>query len=181
MTDPRSPLRWLLWLLALPWSLAVAWPLVLLLRTFAAQDLRWQWPGILTATWRPWVRAHWRYSTTLGHAMVLHPEHAAGAILAHELVHVRQAEDEALRAFVGAVAAVLATGSWLFAGAWWATSYAHLATNFLAAILRGGRVYRDAEHERSAYAQSGTGEWRTHGPQIMSVGRVTHNPRGFPR
>ena len=74
----------------------------------------------------------------------------------HEAVHVRQAEDENLKALLVALAVLLTTGHWLLAVGIWCSGGLWLFVHNATAIIRYGfaNAYRDAEHERSAYAQT---------------------------
>lgn len=111
----------------------------------------------IDATWRPWVARFWRYSTTLGLSVIVHPEHRdLEELRRHEAVHVRQHQDHA---FLGAILAI-ATVWWSREAALllWLASPAYSAPCWLTAWLRGGDPYRDAEHERSAYGQVAAGE-----------------------
>lgn len=127
---------------------------------FAAKDLKFDkemWT--LTATWRPWVTKFWKYSTTLSYGIIYQPG-VSPRTIKHEHVHVRQVQDRCTLAFFLGLAALitgLATMSaplcW-FALGLWLTGPIYQVPNFLTAVLRGGHVYRDAEHERSAYAQT---------------------------
>lgn len=109
---------------------------------------------VLSATWRPWAAKIWKYSTTLGRGMVLQPD-AGDRILDHEMVHVRQFEDATLLALIVSLLVTLVTWNlwWLLL---WASGPLWLSTAYLGAVMRGGRIYRDAEIERSAYAQTDT-------------------------
>lgn len=111
-----------------------------------------------TAQWRPWFGKRWKYSTTLGICTVFNAEHLENVRLhQHELVHVRQFGDDALFFVLLAGWEVLA----FFSPLWfrmvltvpvvWLLLY---VAKFLGAWLRHGHVYRDSEHERSAYAQT---------------------------
>lgn len=169
-----SPFRWTLWILSLPWNaLVLVAGAITGFWWWAARSWRLDWSEgvpILCGVWRDWIdkdpddpsdTGFWRYSTTFGHVILFQRRHLEGRngerLQQHERRHVRQLEDEALRAFVLGVIVVVATDDWLLAIALVATAYAHLATNFLSALLRGGNPYRDAEHERSAYAQTDVG------------------------
>jgi len=106
------------------------------------------------------ARNLWRYSTTIARGMIFQPNLSPRTIQ-HEYVHVRQAEDRVLLAFVVSlvVAFVELEPLWLIL---WITGIAWQLPNFLTAVMRGGHVYRGAdgrigpEHERSAYAQTDT-------------------------
>jgi hypothetical protein len=148
--------------LVLTWpSILIGWGYVLLLTVvFVAH--RWSFDKenlVLSAVWRPWVTKFWRYSTTISRGIIYHPAAVEDTrIREHEMVHVRQVEDCVLLSLVlGAVAATLiaaqATPFFAFLG-FWVAGVAFQLPNFLGAVLRGGHVYRDAEHERSAYAQT---------------------------
>lgn len=147
-----KPARVLLLVLACPRFLGWLWPL-LCVGTFFARDLRVIDDAVLVATWRPWlVEKGWKWSVTLAGGMVLHPQ-AGARVLAHERVHVRQAEDAALGGLVLAllVSLVELDAGWLLL---WPGAMLLSTANYLGAVLRGGHAYRDAEHERSAYAQT---------------------------
>lgn len=111
----------------------------------------------IDATWRPWVARWWRYSTTLGLAVIYHPRHVdLEELRRHEAVHVRQHQDHA---FLGALLALAVVWwSWEAALLLWCASPLFSAPCWLTAWLRGGDPYRDAEHERSAYGQVAAGE-----------------------
>jgi hypothetical protein len=151
MTDHTLPLRVTRYVLCWPRFLGWAFPL-LAVTCFFARDLRLLEDAVLVATWRPWFAARWKYFTALAAGWCIHPKHAEPEI-AHERVHVRQMEDLALAGLVLAIVVSLAAWS-----PWglllWPGALVLKACNFLGAVLRGGHVYRDAEHERSAYAQT---------------------------
>lgn len=160
--------RWLLFVVTLPWAL-VTWVLGLLTLGWATHRPRFVGAAILTFRLRGWVAKRWRYSTTIGRAIFWNPRHVQTnteldeRIERHERVHVRQGEDLMLLSFL--VGLAVAIGWWSHGEAmigvrWWIGLWASgglwLAPNFVTAFLRYGPkgVYRDAEHERSAYAQT---------------------------
>lgn len=152
-------MRWILLPLSLPTALA-SWLALVLLGLGFAHRYRIA-PGlILTAAWRPWVPT--RFSVTLGRAVVYTPlayDDTAAAdnrTERHEAVHVRQAEDENLKALLVALAVWLTTGHWMLALCIWCSGGLWLFVHNMAAVIRYGfaNAYRDAEHERSAYAQT---------------------------
>lgn len=144
-------------LVTLPIFLGWLWPLALVALWFA-QRLRWAEPSpgaprILEATWRPWVARRWRYSTTLAAGRAMHPWHGR-VVEAHEAVHTRQSEDWALAGLVlaGVGMAIAPSALWLLL--WPGPCMLVLQlVSYPMAGLRGERFYRDAEMERSAYAQ----------------------------
>lgn len=153
-------MRWLLLPVSLPTALASWLALILLMLLGFAHRPRWA-PGLLlTAAWRPWVNT--RFSVTLGRAVVYTPlayDDTAAAdnrTERHEAVHVRQAEDENLKALLLASLVWAFTNHWLLALGIWCSGGLWLFVHNLTAILRYGisGAYRDAEHERSAYAQT---------------------------
>ncbi len=141
----------------LTWPRFIGWLFPLLaVGLFLARDLRLLEDGVLTATWRKWAARIWHYSTTLGAGMVLQAG-VSPRTMAHERVHVRQFEDAALAGLVLAlvVSLVELQPLWLLL---WPAGMLLMLPNFAGALLRGGHVYRDAEHERSAYAQTDSRE-----------------------
>ena len=164
---------WILFALALPAViLGHLYVLLACLFWFAGWGtLRYQGAGVLTARWRPWFSKRFRYSTTLGRGICYGPgSYDASAAIdnrteMHEFVHIKQFEDAccqglALGALLmtltlwwGWVTPVEGLGLWALV---WATSPAWNAVNNLTGALRYGikGLYRDAEHERSAYAQT---------------------------
>jgi hypothetical protein len=108
--------------------------------------------GVFQTTWRPRFAAKWRYSTTLGFWMGIHPEHGT-KVEAHEFVHIRQYEDmNLLGAIIGGIVAFwswrLGLILWCSSGCLW------LLPNFLSGWIRFGDAYYGSEHEKSAYAQT---------------------------
>lgn len=151
--------RWLLFALGLPWNLTVSYPLIGLLRLFGlAQDLRWDKHGVLTAVWSDKVAKYWHYSTTIGHGIVFYPGAREDArVVRHEDVHVRQMEDNALLAFLLFLLLASYGHQGLALFVWWSHGTWPLLC-YVASALRYGwsreSVYRNAENERSAYAQT---------------------------
>ena len=151
--------RWLLYVLCLPWTLTVSYPLVGLLRLLgAAESLEWGKFGVLTATWTEATYKRWPYSTTLGHAIVFKPHGREDRrIVHHEDVHVRQTEDHMV---VGFLLCLLLSvlGHWAIGLALWWSAGSWLLVGYLTAGIRWGwsqkSMYLGAEHERSAYAQT---------------------------
>lgn len=125
---------------------------------FFAKDLKLIDDGILVATWRPWVVKRWRYSMAFSAGFVLHPAPSLESFartLAHERVHVRQTEDGALVGLLlGLTITLIEMNPWYMV--LWPLLMWGKTLGWLGAVLRGGHVYRDAEHERSAYAQTDT-------------------------
>jgi len=106
-----------------------------------------------------WLARHWRYSTTLGHVIILQAAHQRTRVMTHELVHVLQMEGRALHGWaLGGLQVAL-----LHLGAEWAVlPTAVLSATWLsygaasaAAWLRGGRPYLDNAWERHARAETG--------------------------
>jgi hypothetical protein len=118
--------------------------------------------GILVLTWRTWFAERYRYSLTIGHCVHMHPR-AGELTWAHEMIHVRQAENlNVLGAVVGGLSCIV---SWRLGLIIWATSGPlWLVPNYLTGWLRYGNAYYGASHERSAYAQldhpTPTGTWK---------------------
>lgn len=126
---------------------------------FVAKPLRKdrEMPFALVLTWRPWFAKRWRYSTTLGFTIFMHPRHLEeqgddGRTLKHERVHVRQYVDDGILALLLSLPTFFV--SWKLALVLLACAPLFRVSGFLGALLRGGHVYRDAEHERGAYGQT---------------------------
>lgn len=108
--------------------------------------------GVFQTLWRPWVADRWRYSTTIGACMWMHPDHGANTEW-HEFVHIFQYEDmNLLGAVIGGLCCIV---DWRLGLILWASSGAlWLLPNFISGWIRFGDPYRGSEHERSAYAQT---------------------------
>jgi len=110
--------------------------------------------GVLMTVWRK----DFSYSTTLGRGIVFSnklDERKAERIAAHERVHIRQFEDYCLYGLLTSAVVAIFGGGWLSLLLWPFGMFL-LLMNFVSAILRFGvkGLYRDSEHERSAYAQT---------------------------
>lgn len=100
--------------------------------------------------WRPCFAKRWKFSTTIG-AVTLHPSHLRNPRLwEHESVHIRQFDDQSIAAWF-MVPAVYFLPIWTVPVSLVLCIY---IGSSLGAWLRGHHIYRDAEHERSAYAQT---------------------------
>jgi len=141
------------WLI--PFTLPVllqGWLLGLLSLTFGIAKSPRVKRGVMQLTWRDWIANRWRYSTTLGACMWIHPQHG-GTTEFHEFLHVQQYEDEAMKAawVLGIVAFwewKLALILYAFSGPLW------LITNFIGGLARYGNAYYGSSHERAAYCQT---------------------------
>lgn len=142
-----------LWLCSLPWAL-VGYAFVLLACALGlARHIKWLSFAVLTAEWKPKAATRWQYSTTVGRGIIFQPD-ADARVHAHEMVHVRQTEDAGLAALFVALLLFVLTHSWLVALLVWVSSEMGFLWFYVAAWLRGGNIYFDAEHERSAFAQT---------------------------
>lgn len=161
----RNVQGWILFAFALPGVLVGYLWLLLLCVVYVAEwkSLRFQGAGVLTARTRQWAAEYWGFSTTLGRAVLYHPNSYDDTPLIldrrverHEFVHIKQWEDELVQAFLVGLVSALVTGNWwLFVGIW-CSGVAWKLPNFVTAVLRYGwrGLYRDTEHERSAYGQT---------------------------
>lgn len=173
-------MKWLLFVFCAPWTFLVSWPLVLFFSLFAAEHLRLERNGLLTAIWRIWVysprngkRALWRYSTTIGRGIIFQPNQrrplksqALTPTERHEMVHVRQHEDCMVLSFVVGLSVAISIGvvldQWpfgaLLGGALWTSGGLWQLPNFVASVLRYGPnaegFYWSTEHERAARSQT---------------------------
>lgn len=166
---PRKGLTWNPFGRLFLWQPGQSWPEG---KMSVFNDEEGRWLPVGSKTENPddiYARNIWKYGTTLAYGII----YAPGALPEddtteddtrherHEDVHVRQGQDEVVLGFL--VGLVVAIGMWVHADigtgfAWWAAVWMSSVTwrlpNMLTAVLRGGHVYRDAEHERSAYAQT---------------------------
>lgn len=157
-------MRWILFIISLP-AVIISWLFVSILWICqAVNNLEMEPYGILRATWRPWVSRRWRYSNSIGRATIyqqnsLSDRRNAHRVTAHENVHIKQGEDEMLKAFIAGSIVGLATWNlWWFIGIW-SSGILWLLFGYLGSALRYGKsnsrhIYRYAEHELSAYAQT---------------------------
>lgn len=147
----KLALRIVRYVLTWPTFFGYLFPLIMV-AIFFAKSLRFEEDAVLAATWRPWVEKRWKYHQTAARGMVFRSD-ASPRGVQHEYVHVRQQEDRILLALVLALVVSIFTLNpwWMFL---WPSGVLWQAPNFVMAVLRGGHIYRDAEHERSAYAQS---------------------------
>ena len=152
--------NWVLFIVATP-AVIFGWVVVLLaVLLFFAHKPKFAPYGVLTAQWRPWFAKVWKYSTTFGRGIIYHPKIADGTpniidsdVEKHEMIHVRQSEDRILLALLIGLIVFFITKNWVLGLSIWTSGFLWQLPNFLTALLRGGHVYRDTEHERSAYAQ----------------------------
>lgn len=124
--------------------------LLLLLGTVGSGrwDLR---RGVVWVRLRPgsWLAGRWRWSTTLGHVVLLSPKANDGTVR-HELVHVRQAEAVCCAwAFI-----VVLTGSVPALCLWPAAWLLVYAAASLAAWLGGREHYHGNVFEQQAYKEA---------------------------
>ncbi len=95
-----------------------------------------------------WLARHWCYSTALGHVILWHPDHDE-CVLAHELVHVVQAEACCVAWWLLALVAWSPMLSWLSPLAWLAI----YGASCVAAWLSGAQPYLGNVFERHARAE----------------------------
>lgn len=122
-------------------------------------------PGwVPTVQWRPWVDRRYRYSTTIGRGISYKPAHRDDPefvntqLERHERKHIWQGEDLCFISFLLGALITIVTGDWILGLIIWSSAVIWLAVNFITAGLRERDftiegMYRNAEHERSAYAQ----------------------------
>lgn len=153
MPSRRSFLRYAL---CAPWDLVV---LLLAPLLWLAQQARPQvrhgvvWLDVREGSW---IHRHWRYSTTLGHVVLLQPGLVGSQVEDHELVHVHQYEGAVCSVWLVGLTFALGTlttgwGGLVLVGLlapWWGYAGASLA-----ALLRDERPYLDNCFERHARAE----------------------------
>ncbi len=146
---------WVLAIFSLPTFVGWIFPLLMcVIRLASFKHLKLSKTGVLMTVWRK----DFSYSTTLGRGIVFSnklDERKAERIAAHERVHIRQFEDYCLYGLLASVVVAILGGGWLSLLLWPFGMFL-LLMNFVSAILRFGvrGLYRDSEHERSAYAQT---------------------------
>ncbi len=172
--------KWILFGYVAPYGCTIGWGwLTLCVVGFFAHKIAWGPYGVLTAQWRPWFAKRYRYSTTLGRAIIYHPDVADGTpnkidtrVEQHEWVHIRQCEDLMVRSCLLGLALWAITGNvYLMVGVWFSGGPLQIINSFTS-LLRNWRsrpveytgwsgwwrhwvidvMYRGSEHERSAYA-----------------------------
>lgn len=169
----RSAGSWVLFAVSLA-AVVVGWLWVALgvaLFIVEPSTIRFQGAGVLVGRQREWYAKRVAYTTTVGRGIWMARDYydftAAldNRIECHEFVHIRQWEDAQAWGLVGGLIASSLGSAWLgldvgqFFGMWaiiYVLSVASMITNFATAVLRYGLkgIYRDTEHERSAYAQT---------------------------
>lgn len=163
MTEGTSLIGgWVLFAFTLPWTLLMWLVGLLAMATWIAYKPRFVGFGVLTLTWRPWFEKRWRFSTTLGRTVFYRSsatttrEPYDGRIERHELVHVRQLEDSMVRSFIVGGFVAMIVNDWRYWLALWIAGGFLFGIAYITGAIRYGLMngYRDAEIERSAYAQT---------------------------
>lgn len=153
---------WVLFAITLPWTLLMWFVGALAMVAFIAHRPSFVGFGILKLYWRPWLAKRWGYSTTLGRTIIYRPTASETPdphderVERHELVHVRQLEDSSFRALVVGIVVAAGTGDWWWFPLLWLSGGFLFGVAYITAAIRYGigNAYRDAETERSAYAQT---------------------------
>jgi len=162
-------MRWILFLITLPWTLTVgySWVILAVLGGAARAPKFDHGHGVLTAEWREWAAKYWGYSTTLGRGIIYQPGARddiygpSNSTEEHEDIHIYQNEDMMVLSLIIGLVVGSVTSNWVLAGAiYWSGGLWQLP-NFLTAVLRHGPKYYywGSEHERSAYAQTDVDEY----------------------
>lgn len=113
---------------------------------------QWLWGSevlIVKPSPQSWLARRWRYSTTLGHVVLLHPLHNIQT-LQHELVHVEQVHTACCLWWL---VTALSFSPWLalFSPFAWACFY---LSSCVATWLTGGHPYRENVLERHAWHET---------------------------
>lgn len=158
--------RILLFVISAPYGIGVGWLWILVLMAFGfARKPKFETGLVLTAEWRDWFAKKWKFSTTIGRAIVYHPSRrdddpsvVDSRLERHERKHVWQIEDLMLLSFVISICLFITGVDLEICVALYVSGGVWQVTNFLASGLRYGftiqKMYRGSEHERSAYAQT---------------------------
>lgn len=133
-------------LLCLPMDMVALW--VLYMSGVREKSARFDDQPAMVFDAPPWLARRWRYSVTLGHVVLMHPDHGH-AVLAHELVHVLQAEAACVAWWLATLIAWSPTMALLSPLAWLAIYGASCA----AAWLAGREAYRGSVFEEHARAE----------------------------
>jgi len=156
--------------LTLLWFFTVSLPILVLAKVCGlVADVRLLPDVVVVADISARGARFWKWSTTIGRLILIHPvvyeRDGYERILAHERVHVRQHEDLCFIAWqLSLFFSPLGLGFW-WAGLllWWSAGLWQLLM-YLSAAMRYGaeNAYGEAEHERAAYAQTdGIQPWLT--------------------
>jgi hypothetical protein len=152
---------WVLFALTCPLVLGWVWLLIMcVFRRVEWSSLRFQGAGVLVG--RKTKKADTGFSTTIGRAMAMsrreYDDTKAfdGPIERHEVVHIKQYEDDVLTALLVGLVAGAADNNWGLGFGIYVSGVAWMLPNYVTAVMRYGwkGAYRDTEHERSAYAQT---------------------------
>jgi len=178
----KTVLAWVRFVPTASWSL-IAWFLCVcacLIQLAELKKLRFKGAGVLTTEWKPWFAKIYPFSITLGRMKIFLPgAQEDGRTDAHEDIHIAQIEDLMFLSLLVGLTVALITGDALMGFILWTSGGMWQLPNFLTAMLRYGHLvkwpqegsfgsklktfmadlfvgtaYRDAEHERSAYAQT---------------------------
>ena len=119
-----------------------------------------------TVEWRDWFDKKCKYSVTIGRGISYKPavrdddpEIIDTRLERHERKHIWQQEDCCFMSALIGLCVFIFTGNWVAGLLIWASAVAWLSANFITAGIRFADfsiegMYRNAEHERSAYAQT---------------------------
>jgi len=146
----------IVFLFTLPLTLTLGWGwVVLLVLLGTAHKLKWNSTLVLTAQWRPWVEKFVHSSATFGRGTIYQSiDRGNFRVRAHAAVHIRQVEDMMLLSLLVGLVLGFWSDDWRVAFLVWWSGGLWQIPNHITAVLRGGDAHIDAEHERSAYAQT---------------------------
>ena len=147
----RLVMAWIRFAFTAPWSLlGWLWAVLncFLFWTADYRTLRWEDAGIVTAEWRPWFAKFWKYSTTIGRAVIFYPgsrdtqDSLDERLEKHERIHVWQVEDNMFLSFLLGCYVTYHTGDWGLGAVIWLSGGFWQVTNFITALLRFGHNAR---------------------------------------
>lgn len=160
----REHRHWITFIFSLP-AVILSWlAFVVLCAGYVVHKPTFEPGFILSGQWRPWFGKIWRYSVGFGRVTIYKHYAISGSvktvhkIRSHEHVHIRQTEDDMMKAFlVGAITGLWVWNIWVFL-AIWSSGIVWLMVCYLTSMFRHGfkynRIYRQAEHERAAYIET---------------------------
>jgi hypothetical protein len=143
--------RWILFILMLPFTMLVSFPVFLFLVIFQLiNKIEIRKYGIITARMKiPFIN----YSFCLGRLIVLTPN-AGLETFFHETIHLIQLEISFITSFFLGIFVFLMSGHFLTSFLIWFSGFFFILFGYVTAWLQGGNIYWSSEFEKSARSQT---------------------------